>query len=334
MTDCAVKKGLIIHPGAIGDCILTLPLAAFMKTAIGLNEVHLAASSDYTGFYPTRTAIDRIRPLESIPFHRFFVPADEFHAALDTPLIKAFEPYEYIVSFLGTDDSHFESNLLFAVHCSHSADVVMLKSEDSAGRMSRHYIDKVAAQTGIEIPTAPCLEDIWIRPTAEDMARGADMLDTLGVSADSSICILHPGSGGRHKCWHLDNFLAVAQSLQSKSIKPLFLLGPAEMERFSASQIEHIKAAAPTATELPLADIVRLLSCADAFVGNDSGITHIAGALGKLTIVLFGTTNPAYYAPLGPNTHILQAEQQLAAVSLDDQMRAAQIIFKYFGVSQ
>lgn len=334
MTDCAVKKGLIIHPGAIGDCILTLPLAAFMKTAMGLGEVHLAASSDYTGFYPARTAIDRIRPLESIPFHRFFVPADEFHAALDTILIKAFEPYEYIVSFLGTDDSHFESNLLFAVHCSHSADVIMLDAQAAAGHVSRHYTDTVAAQTGIETPAVPCLEDIWIRPTAEDMARGADLLDTLGISADSSICMLHPGSGGRHKCWHLDNFLAVAHSLRQHGITPVFLLGPAEMERFSTAQIEQIKAAAPTAAELPLSDIVRLLSCADAFVGNDSGVTHIAGALGKLTIVVFGTTNPAHYAPLGPNTHILQVKQQLAAVGHDDQTQAAQILLKYFGFSQ
>ncbi len=331
MTDCAVKKGLIIHPGAIGDCILTLPLAAFMKTAMGLSEVHLAASSDYTGFYPARTAIDRIRPLESIPFHRFFVPTDEFHAALDTVLIKAFEPYEYIVSFLGTEDSHFESNLLFAVHCSHSADVVMLKAQDSAGRMSRHYIDKVAAQTGIEIPATLCLEDVWIRPTAEDMARGADLLETFGIPSDSPVCVLHPGSGGRNKCWHLDNFLAVAQSLRPHGITPVFLLGPAEIERFSTDQIERIKAAAPTATDLPLSDSVRLLSCVDAFIGNDSGITHIAGAMGKLTIVIFGTTDPAHYAPLGPNTHILQTEQQLAVVNPVMQTQAAQIVLKGLG---
>jgi ADP-heptose:LPS heptosyltransferase len=42
-------------------------------------------------------------------------------------------------------------------------------------------------------------------------------------------------------------------------------------------------------------------NCADCFIGNDSGISHLAWAMGKKTIALFGPTNPAQYRPLGPN---------------------------------
>jgi ADP-heptose:LPS heptosyltransferase len=49
-----------------------------------------------------------------------------------------------------------------------------------------------------------------------------------------------------------------------------------------------------------LAQVLGFLSCADAFIGNDSGITHLAAALGVRTLAVFGPTNPAVYKPTGP----------------------------------
>jgi ADP-heptose:LPS heptosyltransferase len=51
---------------------------------------------------------------------------------------------------------------------------------------------------------------------------------------------------------------------------------------------------------LSLTQVLELLSCADAFLGNDSGVTHLAAALGVKTIAVFGPTNPDLYSPIGP----------------------------------
>jgi len=53
-----------------------------------------------------------------------------------------------------------------------------------------------------------------------------------------------------------------------------------------------------------LTQVLGILSCADGFVGNDSGITHLAAAMGVRTLAVFGPTNPAVYRPVGPAVEI------------------------------
>jgi ADP-heptose:LPS heptosyltransferase len=49
-----------------------------------------------------------------------------------------------------------------------------------------------------------------------------------------------------------------------------------------------------------------ILSCCRGYLGNDSGITHLAAALGIKTVAIFGPTDPAIYAPIGPAVTILR----------------------------
>jgi ADP-heptose:LPS heptosyltransferase len=72
------------------------------------------------------------------------------------------------------------------------------------------------------------------------------------------------------------------------------------MERFGAADVARIGAAAKVVGDLSLTDVVGLLGCADAFVGNDSGVTHLAAGTGLRTLAVFGPTDPALYRPMGP----------------------------------
>jgi ADP-heptose:LPS heptosyltransferase len=110
-----------------------------------------------------------------------------------------------------------------------------------------------------------------------------------------------------HKCWHIDNFLALAKELISRDIKVIFLLGPAESERFSAAKLKKINSITRSLTDLPLTMVCGLLSCADWYLGNDSGITHLAAGLGVKTIAIFGPTNPVVYRPIGPAVTVFES---------------------------
>ena len=133
-----------------------------------------------------------------------------------------------------------------------------------------------------------------------DIAQGKKLLKETGIEPDKKLVVIQPGSGGPRKSWHLDNFLAVAKELGSKGIEVIFLLGPAELDRISNATIKSISSVARYLRDLSLAQVLGLLSCADAFIGNDSGITHLAAALGVRTLAVFGPTNPAVYKPTGP----------------------------------
>jgi ADP-heptose:LPS heptosyltransferase len=55
------------------------------------------------------------------------------------------------------------------------------------------------------------------------------------------------------------------------------------------------------------------LSCSDAFIGNDSGITHLAAGMGIRTIAVFGPTNPAVYKPVGPAVTVFTVDKKAFA---------------------
>jgi ADP-heptose:LPS heptosyltransferase len=302
------QRGVILQPGSIGDCMLTLPLAEFMKDCLGLGGIDILGHTEYIGILPGRTCVDSIRSIDLVDLHRLFAETKGFDLADRDALINVFSDYAWIVTFLGEPDSDFEQNLIFTANCSHSAEVITLSmkpSEKLSGHITDFYIEQFIAQSGLSL-------DPWrvrkgkglIKATKADINKGRELLEEINVDFSEKLVVIQPGSGGLHKCCHLDNFLAVAKELVSSGIEVIFLLGPAELEQFSDATIKKIRSVANCLTDMSLTGVLGLLSCADGFVGNDSGITHLAGALGVRTFAVFGPTNPDVYGPIGPSVTV------------------------------
>jgi len=303
----AVRKthrALILQPGAIGDCILTLPLAAYMKDALGLGGIDILGHTEYIGFLPGRSCVDGVRSIDSMDIHRFFAEAKTFVLKDRDPLISAFGDYAWIATFLGEPNSNFEKNLIFTANCSHSAEVITLSIKPPKGfseHLADFYIRQFIDQSGHSLhsrsfQTGDCL----IKATEADINTGKELLREIGLGSGEKLMVIQPGSGGAKKCWHLENFLAVARELDSRGVEIVFLLGPAELDRFSDAKIKKISSVGRCLTDLSLTQVLGLLSCVDGFIGNDSGITHLAAALGIRTYGVFGPTNPAVYKSIGP----------------------------------
>jgi ADP-heptose:LPS heptosyltransferase len=114
--------------------------------------------------------------------------------------------------------------------------------------------------------------------------------------------ILHPGSGGAGKVW--PRFAELAQALPDATI----LLGPCE---------RPLPTGNPVIESLSLEAVAGHLRNCRVFVGNDSGITHIAAYWGTPTVALFGPTDPRIWGPLGRRVKVLQ-RPSLLDISVDD----------------
>ncbi len=301
-------RALIIQPGALGDCILTLPLAAFVKDALGLGGLDILGHTEYVGFLPGRSRIDGVRSIDAMDLHRLFAQSNAFELSDRDSLINAFSDYAWILTFMGDPESNFEQNLIFTANCSHSAEVMTLSLKPPEGcpeHIADFYIRQFAERTGLPgQPRHIAADDRLIRPTESDLETGRRLLADTGLGTPQKLAVIQPGSGGKEKCWYLGNFLALAAGLASKGYEVVFLLGPAERERMDDSTITRIAGVAPCLTDLSLTEVVGLLSCTDAFVGNDSGITHLAGASGVRTAAIFGPSDPAVYSPVGPSVTV------------------------------
>jgi len=308
----AVKKtqrALIVQPGAIGDCILTLPLAAYMKDALDLGGIDILGHTEYIGFFPGRSCIHSVRSIDSMDLHRLYAKTSKFELKDRDPLISTFSDYSWIATFLGEPNSNFEQNLIYTANCSHGAEVITLSLKPPKGfseHLADFYIRQFIDQSGHSLhsrgfQTGDCL----IQATESDINTGKELLRAIGLGSGEKLMVIQPGSGGAKKCWHLENFLAVAGEIDSRGVEILFLLGPAERDRFSDAQIKKISSVGKCLKDLSLTQVLGLLSCVDGFIGNDSGITHLAASLGIRTYGIFGPTNPAVYKSIGPAVTVL-----------------------------
>jgi len=321
-----MQRGLIVQPGAIGDCILTLPLAEYMKESLGLGGIDILGHTEYIGFLPGRSCIDSVRSIESIDLHRLFTETTKFVLKDQDSLINAFLEYSLIVTFLGEPNSDFEQNLIFTANCSHSAEVITLSLKPPKGfsnHLADFYIRQFVDQSGFSlqrhsIQTNDCL----IKATEADINTGKELLREIGLGMGEKLMVIQPGSGGTKKCWHIENFLAVAKELDSRGIEIIFLLGPAETERYSDETIERISSVGKCLADLSLTQVLGLLSCVDGFIGNDSGITHMAAAIGVRTYSIFGPTNPQVYKSIGPDVTVFASK--LASFARKPSMRSQQ----------
>ncbi len=127
------------------------------------------------------------------------------------------------------------------------------------------------------------------------------------VNPDGAI-VIHPGSGSDAKCWPREKFLALARSLKRNGIIPTLILGEAEEERWGKLVIKDLQDEFPWYLHMGLYELTERLGRARLYIGNDSGVSHAAGAMGVPTIALFGPSNDRQWMPVGPGVKVLRAE--------------------------
>jgi hypothetical protein len=119
-----------------------------------------------------------------------------------------------------------------------------------------------------------------------------------------SFAVIHPGSGSSRKNWI--GFATVVRWWRQRARNPVVLLrGPAEVERSASTDC----GADIVLDGLTLPQVVAILRRARLYVGNDSGISHLAGAVGAIGVALFGPTDPAVWAPRAAHVRTLHAPE-------------------------
>lgn len=143
-----------------------------------------------------------------------------------------------------------------------------------------------------------------LSPGAGELRWAENYWQDQGLSS-SPVLVLHPGSGSLHKQWDLAGFEEVMRWwTKERAGKVLVILGPAEEERGV-----RWRAGGCVAKGLPLPYLAALLYKATAYVGNDSGVSHLAGVVGTQGVIVFGPTDPRQWRPLGERLVIVRNEQ-------------------------
>ena len=130
----------------------------------------------------------------------------------------------------------------------------------------------------------------------EARAAVAKMLDTRAVGREARYAVLHPVANFLTKEWPFDRYAALAQWLEEEGLVPVFIAGPGE-----GAKLDAVEDASPRPLRrlesLTIPELVALIEGSSLFVGNDSGPAHIAAALNRPLVVLFGSSDSAAWGP-------------------------------------
>ena len=287
---------LVIRGGAIGDFILTLPVLAALRQQFPRTRLELLGYPHIAQLARAGGLVDAVRSIEAGPLAGFFARDGD----LDADLQDYFSEFALIISFLYDPDEIFRMNI---ARCSEAQFVRgPHRPDDQAGVHATKVLLKPLERLAIfDADTVPRL--VLEPPTN---ANGSCEAFTLA---------LHPGSGSEGKNWPESKWAVLLNRLIETTPWQLLLVG-GEAEGTKLDRLAAVLPAARTriARSLPLTELAQQLSGCDGFVGHDSGISHLAAALGVPTLVLWGESVEAVWRPQGRHVSVLRHVNGLNAL--------------------
>lgn len=276
------QRCLIIHPGALGDVLLAGPALVHLRH-LGFRTT-LAVTSRLVALYAGSGLVDGAQEVESLLLHRLFVePAG-------SEGLGAAGTYDAIVSWFGAGDPGFRARLARS-----GRPVVIARAApppDAGRHVTRHLLETLA-------PLGPLPTD-WpdarLGVTPADRRAAEAWLGARGIEPAEAV-VLQPGAGSAAKVW--PGFASLAKRLRGAAFPVVALAGPADRAAVEALVSDGALDEDALARDWPLPRVAALLSLARAAVGNDSGPTHLAAAVGCPTVAVFGPTDPTVWAPVG-----------------------------------
>jgi lipopolysaccharide heptosyltransferase II len=149
----------------------------------------------------------------------------------------------------------------------------------------------------------------WIGETDKEFAR--QWLTEMKIDKSQLIIGLHPGSSPEnpHKRWPVENYSRLCNWLHEKHQANMIIFGGPDEENLAASVAGNIPSAKVAAGLATLKQTAAILDCCNLFIGHDSGVMHIAAALGIPVVAMFGPTSSRIYGPYGTNHRIIVSEE-------------------------
>ena len=291
---------LVIHPGALGDVLLAVPALRALRSRYPEAPLSLAAQPRIGELLVALGVVDRALPFDSLGLGPFFV---------DGPLperAQALNEAARVISWFGARDPTFVRRL------SEVAPGAVVAPPAPAGGLPvwEHLIRTVGGRADEQLWRAPVTVP---PPLAEE---GLSWLGTAGWAGATRLVLIHPGAGGAAKRWPAEGFARMLGDL-AESERPSVVVheGPSDAGAVAAF-LARYPAPAMRLVEPPLPRLAGILRHVAVYVGNDSGISHLAGAAGTPSVVLFTAATLAW-RPWALNARpVVVATSQLEATDV------------------
>ncbi len=263
---------LAVHPGALGDVLLAVPaLRALRATAAA--PVVLGAQPHIGALLARLGVVDRAVAFEALGLDALFVD--------DAARRPRWPPLDRLVCWFGARDPTFARRAATLV-----PGAVVAPSAADRGPVWEHLLATITGPPGE-----------WRDPVAVPealRAEGRAALVAAGCEGPRPWLVVQPGAGGAAKRWPAEAFARTITALATRSrVNVVVHVGPADAEAAAALR-RHLGAGVAWLVSPSLPALAGVLAEATIYLGNDSGVSHLAAALGVPALVLFDARHLAW----------------------------------------
>jgi len=276
---------LIIRPGAIGDTLLTLPVIQALRQHHANSHITFIGNAAVLPLMLASGIVDAVSDYQSLQWSELFSTRGIQHPDTRAMISQA----NLVICWLRDPDGIVERNL----HNAGAGRVIVAPGRPAAEDRT-HIVQYLAQTIGVQVNHVD-----FVLKLPQPMHH-PDQKYSLAI---------HPGSGGAQKCWPPSRFVSLIQHFLGKGQHVLLLSGPADRERMQtildalSEGVEYLE----IMQDAPLLDVAYALLKCGCYLGNDSGITHLAAMLGLPTLALFGASDPAVWHPVGKTIKVIAA---------------------------
>lgn len=311
MTAPAPRRVLVIHPGALGDVLQAVPALRALAALDGGARVRLAAQPRLGAFLAGAGVVDESLSFESAGLSELFTDGP-LPAALRDQLSR----YDDIVSWFGARASPYPERLREV-----APRAVLSLPVPDAGMPGPVWLHLLSTLAPLGARTADDDTDALVGPLGLPRAwraRARTTLAALGVGLDRPLLLVHPGAGSRSKRWPAERF-ARSITLAAPAARAAVVVheGPADREAVAAlyAQLASTETALDATRlrdpDLPL--LAGVLAEAHAYLGGDSGVSHLAAAAGAPAFIAFADDKRETWAPWSPRAATMGPDDDWAA---------------------
>jgi ADP-heptose:LPS heptosyltransferase len=285
------EKTLVFHQGALGDVVLSFPAIQRLKEERGM-AVTLLCQDEIGRMACALNIVEDHLPIEGARFAALYSP--ELSHDLKA-LLRLYETL-VLVGFPSDVEAGLRQNFR-----GKTFGITARPPAEEETHVAVHVIEQMEAK-GLLTPRSGSLGGEGIGPLA--FPRG----NTGEKRRSRDVLLIHPGAGSRRKRWPLERFLSVAAAIsQTGSTQVALVIGPAERDLLSMIRKEAGDRISVHEVER-LSQVMALMGCSKCFLGNDSGLSHMAACMGIPTVTVFGPSSAKRWSPLGPSTKVLQGD--------------------------
>lgn len=268
---------LIIHPGALGDVLQAVPALRALRDAVRGASLCFAGQPRLGRLLQALGVVEEARDFEGLGLETLFTDAP-----IPDGLARFAGRFGRVVSWFGSRDTTYRARLATLAP---RAIVAPPVPEDETA-VWRHLVATLGCGGAVEAP-----------------ARAPLRVAAVG---DRSALVVHPGSGADWKRWPAPRFAEVIRAARRHRPLPVIVhQGPADRAAVDAL-LDALDGAVERLVEPDLPSLAAVLAGARAYLGGDSGVSHLAAAVGAPSVILFPPAHLRRWAPWSPTATAIE----------------------------